>query len=71
MNTHATETQAAKTSTPSFATRAERLALAGLALGVALVLQPWWEGGMRAGFFVTISATIAQILFSHLPERRA
>ena len=56
---------------PGFAARAERLALAGLALGVALMLQPWWPGGMRAGFFLTLGSTIAQIVFSHLPGRRA
>ena len=55
----------------SFAARAEKLALLGLALGVALMLQPWWEGGMRAGFFVTLGSTLAQIVFSHVPEKRA
>ena len=51
--------------------RLERFALAGMALGVALMIQPWWSGGMRAGFFVTLASTIAQITLSHLPGRRA
>ncbi|MBK7644610.1 MAG: hypothetical protein IPJ19_16455 [Planctomycetes bacterium] len=56
---------------PSFAARAERAALWGLALGVALMLQPWWPGGMRVGFFVTLASVAAQIVFSHMPEKRA
>jgi hypothetical protein len=47
---------------------AERCALAGMALGVALMLQPWWSGGLRAGFFVTALATIAQITLTHWPR---
>ncbi|MBK7644856.1 MAG: hypothetical protein IPJ19_17745 [Planctomycetes bacterium] len=43
----------------------------GLALGVALMLQPWWPGGMRVGFFVTLASVAAQIVFSHMPEKRA
>jgi hypothetical protein len=31
-----------------------------MALGVALMIQPWWSGGMRCGFFVTLAFTIAQ-----------
>lgn len=55
----------------SASARLERAALAGMALGVALMLQLWWEGGMRTGFFVTLGATIAQIVLGHLAERRA
>jgi hypothetical protein len=51
--------------------RGERLALLGLALGVALMLQPWWAGGMRVGFFVTLVSTVAQIVLSHLPGKGA
>jgi hypothetical protein len=49
--------------------RFEGLALLGMALGVAVMLQPWWTGGMRAGFFLTAACTIAQIVLSHLPRR--
>ncbi len=47
----------------------ERLTLVGMALGVALMLQPWWPGGMRAGFFVTLCFTLAQIVLGHMAER--
>ena len=50
--------------------RFETLALGGMALGVATMLQPWWNGGMRAGFFVTLACTIGQIVLSHLPKER-
>ena len=49
----------------------ESLALAGMALGVATMLQPWWAGGMRAGFFVAAACTIAQIVLAHLPAQRS
>jgi hypothetical protein len=49
--------------------RLERAALLGMALGVALMIQPWWAGGMRAGFFATAAFTLAQIALSHLPAR--
>jgi hypothetical protein len=41
-----------------------------MALGVAVMLQPWWEGGMRAGFFLAALCTAAQIVLSHLPADR-
>ena len=49
----------------------EHGALLGMALGVALMIQPWWSGGMRAGFFATAAFTLAHMVVSHLPERRA
>jgi hypothetical protein len=55
--------------TAAVTAKLESLSLAGMALGVATMLQPWWSGGMRAGFFVTAACTIAQILLSHLPRR--
>ena len=50
--------------------RLESFALVGMAIGVAAMLQPWWNGGMRAGFFVTLACTIGQIVLSHLPKER-
>ena len=44
----------------------DRLSLIGMALGVGLMLQPWWPGGFLAGFLVTVMSTVAQIVFSHL-----
>lgn len=49
----------------------ERLVLAGMALGVAVMLQPWWSGGMRVGFFATACFTVLHILVAHLPDKRA
>jgi hypothetical protein len=46
--------------------RLDRLTLAGIAAGLALVLQPWWAAGFRAGFFVAIAAVLGQIATSHL-----
>jgi hypothetical protein len=52
-----------------FAERFDRLTLWGMALGVALLLQPWWAAGFQVGFFVTLAATVLQIVASHLPRR--
>lgn len=35
------------------------------------MLQPWWAGGMRMGFFVAAACAITQIVLSHLPGNRA
>jgi hypothetical protein len=43
----------------------DRLTLAGMALGVALMLQPWWASGFSAGFFITLVSTTAQIAVAH------
>ena len=59
----------ARTPRPGAVARLERWTLVGMALGVALMLQPWWPGGMRAGFFVTLGFTLAQIVLGHLAER--
>ena len=54
------------------AARCDRGSLYGIAAGVALLMQPWWEGGFRAGFFVVLAATLVQIVASHLvPGERA
>jgi CDP-diglyceride synthetase len=44
----------------------DRLSLVGMALGVALMLQPWWAGGFALGFFVIVASTVGQIVFSHV-----
>jgi hypothetical protein len=48
---------------------AERATLVVMALGVALMLQPWWPDGMRVGFFTTLAGTLAQIVMGHVAER--
>jgi hypothetical protein len=45
----------------------DRAALAGLALGAAAMLQPWWSGGLKWGFFLALAATILHTVTSHLP----
>lgn len=42
-----------------------------MAIGVALMLQPGWQGGMGVGFFVTLASTVAQIVLGRLAERSA
>jgi len=44
----------------------DKLSLIGMALGVALMLQPWWIGGFVVGFFMTLGSTALQIVTSHL-----
>jgi len=44
----------------------DRFAQIGLGAGIALALQPWWGPGLRAGFFVTLVATVLHIVTSHL-----
>lgn len=49
----------------------QRAALAGMTLGITLVIQPWWNGGLRTGFFVTLLTTVVYIVVSHVPDRSA
>ena len=44
----------------------DRVTLGGMGVSIALMLQPWWSGGFKFGFFCTIVFTIGQIVFSHL-----
>jgi hypothetical protein len=46
--------------------RADRASLAGMALGLALMLLLPAVWAFRAGFFVVLASTAAQILLSHL-----
>jgi hypothetical protein len=55
----------------SWPARLDRGSLAGIALGVALIVQPWWAEGFRAGFFVTLAATALQVVASHLRQEGA
>jgi hypothetical protein len=45
----------------------DKFSLIAMAAGVAMMLQPWWSGGFQVGFFVTLAATVMQIVTSHLP----
>lgn len=49
----------------------DRGAQFGMLVGVALMLNPWWQEGLRYGFFVTALCTILHIITSHKePGRR-
>jgi len=40
-----------------------------MAAGLAILLMPGWEGALKVGFFVTLSATVVQIVVGHLPRK--
>jgi hypothetical protein len=44
----------------------DKLSLFGMALGVAMMLQPQWSSGFEFGFFITIASTVLQIVTGHL-----
>ena len=46
--------------------RADRASLVGMAAGLALMLLVPASWAFRAGFFMVLVSTVAQILFSHL-----
>ncbi len=43
----------------------DRLAISGMMLSVVIMLQPWWAGGLRAGFFGSLVFTLLHIYTSH------
>jgi hypothetical protein len=47
------------------------IGLAGMALGIGAILQPWWGGGFRAGFLATIVFTVLYIVTSHIGKPEA
>jgi len=49
----------------------EKYVLLGMLCAVAVMLQPWWAGGLRVGFFATALFTVLHIVVAHLPEKRA
>jgi hypothetical protein len=44
----------------------DKVSLVGMALGVGLMLQPWWTAGFQIGFFLTLFSTLLQIVTSHV-----
>ena len=48
----------------------DRASLAGMGLGLALLFLPLGSAAFRAGFFVVLVSTAAQIVFSHLAARQ-
>jgi hypothetical protein len=37
-----------------------------MALGTALMLEPYWAGGLKWGFFPTLGCTVLEIITGHL-----
>ena len=50
-------------------TYGDRVTLVGMAVGLAVMLMPGWERAIEVGFFVTLIATVGQIVVGHLPRR--
>ena len=48
----------------------DRAALAVLALGALLMIQPWWKPGFQVGFFVTFAGLILQTITGQWLRRR-
>lgn len=46
--------------------RADKALLCGMGLGTALMLQPYWPGGLAWGFFMTLGCTLLEIVTAHL-----
>ena len=46
--------------------RADKALLCGMGLGTALMLQPYWSGGLAWGFFMTLACTLLEIVTAHL-----
>ena len=44
----------------------DKCAIAGMALGIGIILQPWWPGGFSVGFFATLGFTVLHIVTSHM-----
>jgi hypothetical protein len=47
----------------------ERVCMAGIALGVVGMFQPWWFAAYRMGFLVLLISTLAYILWSHITPK--
>jgi hypothetical protein len=45
---------------------ADRALLGAMGFGTLLMLQPFWSGGLKWGFFVTLAATVLEIVTGHM-----
>ncbi len=53
---------------PEGVRRFDRATLVAIGLGILLMLQPFWDGGLRLGFFGTLAAVLLQTVAGHLPR---
>ncbi|MBT3605921.1 MAG: hypothetical protein HOE48_08405 [Candidatus Latescibacteria bacterium] len=44
----------------------DKIAQIGILVGIIAIFQPYWVGGLRMGFFVTLLATVLHIVTSHV-----
>jgi len=40
-----------------------------MGLGTLAMLQPFWSGGLRWGFFLTLTATLLELVSGHMLPR--
>ena len=45
--------------------RLDRLAWIGMVTAISVMLQPWWPGGLRYGFFAALIFTLLHLVTSH------
>jgi len=45
---------------------ADRVLLYGMGAGTLLMLQPFWDGGLKWGFFMTLASTVLEIVTGHM-----
>lgn len=44
----------------------DKIAQIGMWVGIVTIFQPYWTGGLKVGFFITLLATLLHIITSHL-----
>jgi hypothetical protein len=44
----------------------DKILLSGMGVGTALMLQPFWMGGLKWGFFLTLVCTVLEVATAHM-----
>ena len=44
----------------------DKIAQIGIGVGIVVIFQPFWDGGLKVGFFATLLATLLHVVTSHL-----
>jgi hypothetical protein len=59
-------------SNSDFVSLADKVLLYCMGLGTLFMLQPFWDGGLKWGFFLTLASTVLEIVTGHmLPQTPA